>query len=126
MTTPINNEKEEHWVLDKKGEISGLYVVDVTGMVDTDSWNAIHQVVVDYSKIHPIEMEAQLIQNEMIRKTNKSKTGSNTSKTMRWGLSIPVGLYFKLQMVMPDLFDDSRKLRQFMKKYKGLTTCDSV
>jgi hypothetical protein len=121
-----NNEKEEHWVLDKDGAISGLYVVDVTGMDGIDSWNAIHTVVTEYAQIHPMEIQAQLIQNEMVRKTNKSKTGSNSSKTMRWGLSIPVGLYFKLQQVMPDLFDDNRKLRMFMKKYKGFTTCEHV
>jgi hypothetical protein len=121
-----NKEREEHWVLDKNGEISGLYVVDTTLMQDSCSWDAIDQAIREYSAIHPNEMRLQVIDNAKRVMENTTKTGSNKSKTMRLGVSIPVALMFKLQQIMPDIFEDKRKMQKFMKKYKGLRTCEHV
>lgn len=118
---------QEHLVLENgTNRIVGLYALDVEKLDGVDSWAAVDQAIKEYSIIHPNEIELKIRENAIIRKGNYNKFGSGKSKTFRHGVSLPPGLFFKLQRVMPDLFDNPKKLHHFMKTYKGFLTCDTV
>jgi hypothetical protein len=122
LTTP----GMEHLEVDDKGKIVGLYCLDTDKLDGIDSWDAIDQAIKEYAVIHPNEIQLQIIQNAEIRNQQYNKFGSGESKAMRHGVSLPVALMFKLERIMPDLFQDQKKLRHFMKKYKGFRTCQEV
>jgi hypothetical protein len=115
---------EEHIVRNPDGTFKGVYVVNVAQ--HTENWDAVDEAIREYTQIHPMETQAIVVQNAAIRNSNYTKFGSNKGKTMRHGASLPPGLYFKLQQIMPDLFTNKRKLHHFMKVYKGFRTCDTV
>ena len=101
-------------------------------MVDTDeyensnSWTAIDQAIKEYTVINPNEIQLQMVSNAQKRHDNLTEWGSGKTKAMRQGVSIPVALLFKLERIMPDLFKDRKLTREFMKRYKGFRTCETV
>jgi len=116
----------EHLMLDEHGRVVGLYSLNTDSLEGIDTWTAVDQVIKEYSVLNPSEIQLQILQNKETRNTNYNKWGSGKSKAMRHGVSIPAGLLFKLERVMPDLFQDRRKTREFMRRYKGFRTCEAI
>jgi hypothetical protein len=117
---------EEQQILDANGKIVGVQFVDTSTMTDVDSWVAVDTVVREYAVCNPNEIRDIIEANAIQRVNNTYRTGANASNTTRHALSIPVGLMHKLEFVMPDIFTNKRKLRHFMKCYKGFTACESI
>lgn len=117
---------EEQQLLDAKGKVVGVQFVDTKDMMDLGSWAAVDTVVREYAQVNPNEVREIIETNAIQRVNNLYRTGANESKTARHALSIPVGLMHKLEFVMPDIFTNKRKLRHFMKCYKGFTACETI
>jgi hypothetical protein len=117
---------EEQQLLDANGKVVGVQFVDVKNMTDVDSWVAVDTVVREYAQVNPNEVREFIEANAVLRVNNQYRTGANSSNTSRHALSIPVGLMHKLEFVMPDIFTNKRKLRHFMKCYKGFTACETI
>lgn len=117
---------EEQQLLDSKGKLAAVQFVDVSTLVDLNSWTAVDSVIREYTSINPIEIREFVEANAVLRVNQTYRTGANVTKTMRHALSIPIGLAGKLEQVMPDIFTNKRKLRHFMKCYKGFTACNTI
>lgn len=115
--------QEEHWRSDKAGNF-GLMDVDVTNAYGNNVWNKIEMVIQAYAKVHPTEMKDQIEMNAMLQATRKNEFAQG--KKLRWGVSIPAGLLFKLEQVEPNLFKSKKMLNMFMQKYKGFRVCKVV
>ncbi len=118
--------QEEHWKLDKQGEIEGVFVVDPTKAKGADLWQKIDEVIVAYTQLHPVEMEAQVRSNVLRMKEQLNEFGSTKDKSLRWGASIPTALLFRLQILEPELFENKRLFNTFLKKYKGFAVCKRI
>jgi len=65
------------------------------------------------------------------RKTNLNSYGSNASKTLRQGVSLPPDLLTKLEQFCMNkwgvkLFENTKDLRGFMKAFPQFTTCERI
>lgn len=117
----------EHWRLNNKGQLAGVWHINAEKAEGVDIWQKIDRVINEYTKIHPNEMRMLVLENKFISDTRKNDYASSggTAK-LRWGASIPPGLFFKLQIIEPTLFENRRLFNRFLKRYKGLRICKKV
>lgn len=116
----------EHHLYNPDGSLRGLYVVKEGTTHKLSIWDRIEEAIQDYAKIHPNEMQLQVIQNSYVRAGARNDFSAAKEKSLRWGASLPVGLMFRLQAIDPELFEDPLKFTKFIKRYKGLATCRKV
>ena len=115
---------EENHILNKEGDLAGLYTINVDEIKNKYSlWPAVKVVVEQYTMLHPEEMRDQYAVNQEIRETNKRSTGSNESGSMRHALSLPQGLLFVVEELDPNMFTDKNNLHKFMSNFPALTVC---
>lgn len=117
----------EHWDLDKAGKFAGLWDINAQEVTGADLWQKLDRVISEYSKIHPNEMRMIVVENKMISDSRRSDTQAIKSGTgLRWGISIPPALLFKLEMVEPELFRTKKLYHGFMRRYPGFRICKNV
>lgn len=121
------NLELEHHVENSAGQDVGFLHIDVKNIEGIDLWQKIDRLLVEYTKVFPNEMRVHLWENQQIRRTRKDQYASlRTNSGMRWGASIPPGLYFKLQELEPMLFAEKKLFRKFMKRYRGFTIPEKI
>lgn len=118
----------EHLNLDKKGDLLGLWDIDVKKATGLDMWDKIQSVIEAYAKVHSLEMEILVRQNLELSRTRKNSMAltEEGGNRLRWGMNIPHGLMFKLELLEPMLFSDKKLYHKFLKKYKGFRVCETV
>lgn len=117
----------EHLKFDKRGEVDKVsFVNPFSGEQSADKWKNIDNIIRDYTQLHPNEMELHLLEVKHARNTRLNEYGSDRKKNIRWGMSIPVALMFKIEARYPQFFADKRNYNQFIKKYKGFRTCKII
>jgi len=97
----------------------GISITKITPEYDRDKWNTVSQLIQDYTKTHPDQMREFVRTMRVVRATRLNKFGSSKSKSVRWGLSIPVGLDLLIRKYFPDLLTTKKNLHTFMKKFPG-------
>jgi hypothetical protein len=121
---------QEHWVLDNKGNLKGLYALSGQKALDVygkrDLWQAVDQIVRQYAQIHPNEIKEQRIENQLTRDNTFNEYASNQTGTFRQALEIPVGLFNVLFEYESTLFTNKKTLHEFMKRYPIFTTAKSI
>ena len=117
--------KEEHWKLDDNGNFEGLYLVDPSLATGVDLWEKLENVIKEYAKLHPDEMRLHLLETAQIRLEAKNEK-AEAKEGLRWGCSIPPGLYFRIQTLEPLIFNDKDYFHTFLKKYPGFRICQKV
>lgn len=70
-------------------------------------------------------------QNRELAKTRLNDFGSNEDKNIRWGLSLPPGLYnvldnFKKMHNQPGIFKEEGEIVWFMKKFPEFKVCNKT
>lgn len=113
------NKEFEHHVFDYTGKDVGLLIIDPFNIQGVDIWQKIDRLITEYSQVHPHEMYMVLYENGLKRREIKNRYASNKSRTMRLGASIPPGLYFKINQLAPEILNEKRLFRQFLRRYKG-------
>ncbi len=116
---------EEHLDI-KDGNFNGLWAIKGEYATGADMWEKITNIIEAYAKLHPLEMELQVRANAKRTTEQLNQYGSNHTKNIRLGLSMPVGLMFSIQSVYPEVFENDKLLTKFMKKFKGLRICQTV
>lgn len=116
---------EEHWNVEN-GNFKGLWSVNAEAAKGADIWQRIDEIVAAYTKLHPMEMELTVRENQAIRNSRLNEWAATPGKGLRWGASIPAGLMFKIQTIYPEVFSNKTLFHRFLKKYKGLTTCQTL
>lgn len=119
--------EEQHLDIDKEGNLKGLWNIDVKKVTGGSIWDKIQTVVEAYAKIHSLEIEITIRENAKLTDTRKNDLASTEGGSrLRWGVNIPAGLLFKLELVEPELFTDKKLYHKFLKKYKGFRVCKTV
>lgn len=108
------------------GQFKGLWNINPENAKGSDMWARMEDIISSYTKVHPLEMELQVRANAERMKTQLNDFGSNASKNIRWGASLPIGLMLKLQAVYPEVFEEPKLFNLFLKKYKGFRVCNKV
>jgi hypothetical protein len=120
------NNMNEHWKLDKTGQIAGVWGLDLSKMGRaSDDWDRIDQVITEWAKIHPLEMAEHIRLVHELNSMQDNDLGSG-KEGLRYGAEVPTGLGIQLQLVLPDLFTNKALLHKFMKRYKGFTVATRV
>lgn len=115
----------EH-IIYKDRKFHGLRFVDTDKITGLDIWSKVDQVMKEYTELHPNEVWLHLQTLKGIRDSRFNDTGSTRSKSLRWGLSLPMGMAFKIQALEPDFFERKDRVHKFMKRYKGFRACKNV
>lgn len=116
---------EEHWDLDENGNLRGLHVIDPKLATGADIWDKLDEVIRDYAKVNPNEMRLHLMEVASVRLDLNNELGTSKGQ-LRWGVSIPPGLYFRIQALEPDIFNNRDMYHKFMRKYPGFRICRKV
>lgn len=87
-------------------------------------WTKVEMVIQAYARVHPQEIKDTVSDNA--RRVAMMKNDFGSGNKLRFGVSIPHGLLFKLQNVEPKLFTDKKLMNEFMKRYKGFRVCQKV
>lgn len=118
---------QEHLHLSEEGALLGLHTIDTEKAKDKikGRWERIDAIIKAYTDIHPNEMRAQIIQNQMTRLYD-TNDGFTKLRTMRFGVSMPPLLLLKIEAVEPEMFTDRKLFTQFMRRYSGLTVVKDV
>ncbi len=116
---------EEHWKL-RDGNFEGLYKINPEYAKGVDMWAKLDEIINAYVNLHPIEMELQVRANAERIKTQFNDYGSNASKNIRFGASIPAGLMFMINQVYPEVFTDNKLFHKFLKRYKGFRVSKTI
>lgn len=100
-----------------------IQTVDLNSFAHLDFWSKVDEIIEDYTKIHPMEMEIIVRQNKQIaegqfHKHGAQQKGSNTE--LRHRLRMPADLMTLLSTFAPELFETKVNYHKFMKRYKGL------
>ncbi len=89
--------------------------------IHNDYWSQIDEIVADYVKVHPLEMEIVARTNIQRQQQALTKWGEGKGKSeLRLGLSMPVQLLRTLEAYDPDLLINHHKKEKFGKRFKGL------
>ena len=112
----------------KNGEVNTIAFVDIKKTKGIDIWIKIDEVIRDYTELHPREVWTHLQYNKAVKETrhNAMGTSRNNASNMRWGISMPMGLAFKIQALDYEFFENKKKVHKFMKRYPGWRTCKTV
>lgn len=121
-----NNIGTEHWKIEN-GRFKGLFTISGTKareMYGTSKlWEGVEHIIRDYMHVHPEEMKEQIASNDLTKRNNFNKYGSDTTNAYRHAMEIPIGLHTVLNEYHPELFTDRTKLNKLMKKYPALCAC---
>jgi hypothetical protein len=120
------NKELEHHVFDSKGKDVGLLIINPFDVQGVDMWQRVDRLITEYSQVFPSEMYLILFENGLKRREMRNKYGSNKSKTLRLGASIPPGLYYKINQIYPEIFNQKPLFRQFMRRYKGFRIPETI
>ena len=117
---------QEHWVVDKKGNLKGLYSLSGTKAQEIygkrDIWKAVDEIIRQYAMVHPNEIKEQRVENMLTKQNNFNDFASTESGSFRQALEIPVGLFNILVEYENTLFTNKKTLHTFMKRYPLFTT----
>lgn len=117
-------ELNEHYKLDEKGNLEGLFTLDVKeGHFDhKDMWDRIDQIIYEYYKLHPIEMELIMKENREIASNQFRKWGESKKDgiELRLHMRLPISLLRSLETFCPELFEDRKNYHKFCERYKSL------
>jgi len=109
---------------DKTGEVRMLKVY-ADNFLHKDYWSRVEELVQDYAKVHPLEMELTVRQNDMKKAGSFTKWGDakgDSRSEIKLGLSMPLMLMKLLESFDPEIFTDHKKSHLFRQRYKGLCT----
>jgi hypothetical protein len=109
---------------DKTGEVRMLKIL-TEGFSHQDYWSQVEELVQDYTKVHPMEMEIVVRQNEQKKAGAFTKWGEakgDSRSEIKLGLSMPLMLMALLESYDPEILTDHKKSHLFRQKYKGLCT----
>lgn len=118
----IVSELKEHLKLSTPQELK-LLKVESDKFIHDDLWSRVDEIIMDYAKVHPIEMEIIVRENALIAASQFNKHGVSKEKggsELRHHVRMPVALFRVLEAFCPELFSDRRNYHKFMKRYKGL------
>lgn len=109
----------EHLRYDKDGDLKGLYMIDTdkAKKVGNDMWSRIDEIIKAYIELHPMEMQALILTNQERRNDLLDGMATTKDKSLRWGISIPGPLLFKIEALYPELMTDKKLFHKFMKRY---------
>lgn len=113
-------EKQEHWKTNDAGQLQGVWGLNLEKIGSGDIWDKIDRVIVEWTKLHPIEMAEHLLFVKELSAMQKKDTASSDSG-LRYGVEIPTGLGIQLNIVAPEIFTNKPLLHKFMRRYKGFT-----
>ena len=121
MTDVLN----EHLKINKDGILEGLYTIDTQkgSFTHLDIWDKVDQIVEEYTRLHPQEMEIIVRENILISANNFNKFGSSTKDgkiELHGHRRFPVGLLRTLETFAPELFDNKKNYHKLQKRFKGL------
>lgn len=127
----LKRNKNKKLTLRDGSQMDGVDIlfVDTKTITGLDIWAKIDQVIKQYTEIHPREVWLHLEYNKTIRQTrvtDTGRTGLKGSANWRWGISLPMGMAFKIQALDHEFFETREKVRKFMKRYPGWRTCKTV
>lgn len=125
----ILNLHNEHLNVDKTGKILGLYKINASAVLGVDIWQKIERTIIEYTKLHPLEVELVLRENKFLTETRLNDFATSGKKGManlRWGCNIPVALMFLLEEIEPKLFANPKLYHKFLNKFKGFRICKKV
>lgn len=107
---------------------SGIKIIlpNITPDKAVDMWESIYSLIRDYTKVHPQEMRLFMETNAHARRKVNNKYAASRSMSIRWGMNLPPGLDVLIRKFHPDVFDNKRKFRMFMRKFPGFRVCDVV
>ena len=122
------NTGQEHLVLSQDGQLLGLYTIDIDAVkkVHGGGWDAVDKIIEIYTHLNPKEVKETIDTNTALKSLAYNEHASNTSKTYRHALSLPVGLVRYLEEFNPTLFSNPKTMHQFMQRYKGFRTCKTI
>lgn len=114
---------KEHLKLTTPKELK-ILTLNTDKFVHNDFWSRIDEIVADYTKIHPLEMEIIVRENAEIAANQFNKHGltkeKGTKGELRHHMRIPADLMTTLTLFCPELFWEPKNYHKFMKRYKGL------
>jgi hypothetical protein len=116
---------EEHWNTDAEGNLQGLYLIDHEQASGLDLWAKLDEIVKEYAKLHPEEMRIHLLETSQARSEINGDL-AQSKKGLRWGLSLPPGLYFSIMAFEPAIFEERELYHQLLKRYPGFRICKTV
>ena len=87
-------------------------------------WDTIEGLIQDYTRVHPEEMKLFMKANIYNRQTRKNAFASTTNKSLRWGMSMPVGLDILIRRWYPEVFNTKKSYHTFMRKFPGFRVCE--
>jgi len=93
--------------------------------VSQEYWARVEEIVQDYTRVHPIEMEITVRQNRLKQIGAFTKWGESKEKggsEIRLGMSMPLLLIKTLEEFDPEILTNPRKKQKFGQRYKGLCT----
>lgn len=89
-------------------------------------WDTIEGLIQDYTRLHPEEMKMFMKANAYCRATRKNSLASSPSKSLRWGMSMPVGLDILIRKWYPEVLSTKKTYHQFMRRFPGFRVCELV
>lgn len=115
----------EHLNVNKEGELLGLYTIDVDkgSFTHDDMWSRIDEIIYEYYKLHPIEMEVIMKENRTIadhQLRNHGQSMKDGALELHHHIRMPVGLLKVLEYYCPELFESKSYYAKFCKRYKAL------
>lgn len=93
--------------------------------VSQDYWSRVEEIIQDFARVHPLEMEITVRQNDLKKVGAYTKWGEakgDSRSELRLGLSMPLLLMKTLEEFDPEIFTNPRKNHKFGQRYKGLAT----
>ncbi len=96
-----------------------------------DIWDIIEELISDYTKLHPQEVRDILDGNKEERAARRTATGASEQGSLRFALSLPVGLHFLLKKHIPEFSSTDPKqrlkfVRKFMLRFPGFRIPDKI
>jgi hypothetical protein len=112
---------KEHLKFDK-GNVGYLKVM-TDKFLHRDYWSQVDEIVEDYARVHPVEMEIVARSNIQKQEQAFTKWGEGKGNSeIRLGLSMPVMLLRSLETFDPEIFTNHNKKIKFGQRFKGLCT----
>lgn len=109
------------------GVMLGFHAIDIEAAKrQYGLWEGVDAIIRAYTQVNPQQMAETLANNKLRRDQLASSTGSWKTKTYRGTISMPLGLTIYLEQFEPTLFKNKKTLHEFMRRYKGLRTCNIV
>lgn len=126
MKKDLQKSGEEH-IVSIDGRMLGFHTIDIdAARALYGLWDGVDAIIRAYAQVNPSEMAETLANNKLKREQLWRDTGGGKSRVMRGTISLPLGLTIYLEQFEPTLFKNKRTLHEFMRRYKGFRTCNTV